>query len=158
MIISGSPADFGFGASDDVCVEFWANPTSNNGPSLFDFRSGGAGGAMGPVMFMSGGTLFLQANGGAVTISGGSVATGSYQHFAWCRAAGSSRMFLDGNQVGSTTADTNNYITNSTLRFGGNGNNTAGMPGKIDGIRVKRGPGAGIYTANFIPSAAEFTS
>jgi len=158
MGISGSPAAMGFGAVDDFCFEFWVNPTAVSGPTFMDFRDGGAPGAMGPVIFCSSGALHVQAAGGAFGISGGTVAVGTYSHVAFCRAAGTSRLFLNGTQVGSPAADTNNYITNSTLRFGCNGNGSGSLSGKIDCIRIKRGVGAGIYTANFTPSAAEFTS
>ena len=157
MGISGSPTSMGFGATDDFCIEFWVNPTSVSGPTFMDFRDGGAGGAMGPVIFCSSGTLNVSAAGGAFGISGGTVSANVYSHIAFCRAAGVSRAFLNGAQIGQSVADTNNYITNSTLRFGCNGNNTGALDGKIDGIRIKRGIGAGIYTTNFTVPAVELT-
>lgn len=155
--ITGSPSDLAFGSSDDFCIEFWANLVSSAGPTLLDFRLNGTT-TVAPTLYCTvGGVLTYHVNG-ADRITGAVFGMSAYRHVAYCRASGSGRLFLEGTQIGSTYADAQNYVTGSTLYIGGNSNNTNFTNGRIDGLRIKRGVGAGIYTANFTPHTSEFTS
>jgi hypothetical protein len=75
----------------------------------------------------------------------------SWQHLAICRSSGVTKMFLDGNQVGTNYTDTNNYAAGGTLTIAraNDGVNTRYFTGYLSGLRVTRGQA--LYTANTTP-------
>lgn len=91
--------------------------------------------------------------GNTVRISGGNMSGGGWFHIAVSRSGSSTRMFINGTQVGSTYTDSNNYTTKSATQLGGStiiGN----MPsGAIDEFRVSN---VARYTANFTAPTAAF--
>jgi len=150
-----SQPDFGFG-TDDFTVEGWFyRSVGSVQVTLFDFRTIATQNA--PWLFItSGGTLAYYVNGATRTSGAGGVTPGSWHHVAVSRQGTNTRLFVNGNQVGSTWTDTTNYI-NSPLTIGARYTGLLEFfNGYIDEVRISKGVAR--YTANFIAPTAAFTS
>lgn len=150
--VRATSADFTVGTGD-VTVEGWIYPSTL--PAnwvIFDQRPDGTQGLY-PTIYVTGSTLKLFSNS-TDRISGGTVVTGGWQHWAWCRASGTSRLFLGGTQVGSNFADSTNYL-GTRIQLGSSGFDTGlGMNGYQDDFRFT--PGVARYTSNFTPPVLPF--
>ena len=158
---SGSAA-FGFGTGD-FTIEMWIYPTTSSGSRIiYDSSSLGAAASWNPYIFLGGnGNLYFLANGTFLISSAtGAIKANEWSHIAVSKASGSTKMFVNGVQVGSTYADTNTYLTPGANRprIGANGNadDTSNFVGYISNFRVLKG--TGLYTAAFTPSAAPLTA
>lgn len=146
-----SEADFGFGTAN-FCVETWVYANALSGTqTLLDFRGSAADTA--PTLRLNGGTVEY-AVGGTTQISGGSLTTGNWVHIAVARFNGSTKLFVAGNQVGSTYTDTNNYGAEKGLKLGAQYDNSTNYNGHLDEIRVSKGTAR--FTGNFTPPSAEY--
>jgi hypothetical protein len=92
-----------------------------------------------------------------VQITGGSISTSQWYHVAVTRSSGSTKLFLNGAQIGSTYTDATVYL-NGTNRpmVGGSGYHvtTNVMVGYIDDLRITNGYAR--YTSNFTPPTSAF--
>lgn len=148
---------FVFGTGD-FTIELFAYFTAINPTTLlFDNRPG----ANGPysVIYMSNSGI-LRYFVGTNRIAGPLLTTGTWYHIAVARSGTSTKMFLNGTQVGETYTDTNDYTSGGSLRpligasaFGGTFG-TNGVIGYIDEVRVTKGFAR--YTANTTAPTAEF--
>ncbi len=144
--------DFAFG-TDNFTIEMWFLQTTIRTSTyyLLDTR----GGALTPVIYITGGSGWRYYTNGAIRISFTlSMSINTWYHVAVCRSGTSTRFFVDGTQRGSTYTDTNNYISDANWRFLGRGANE-GAFGYGDEIRVSR---SARYTANFTPPGGSFTN
>lgn len=157
-ITTPSHADLGFGTGD-FTVEFFAMQAAAKAISHLDAR---AGTANSPRLMLyntnaapfSDLRLFV-SNADRIIAPNGTLLLNTRQHFAICRASGSTRMFVDGVQVGSTYADSTNYTAADWVI----GHNTAAgsmrdFNGRIDELRITKGIGR--YTSNFTPPTTPF--
>jgi hypothetical protein len=154
-----SNQNFNFGTGD-FTIELWVNPInqgghgSANNDCLIDFRPA-TNGIYGTLfLYNSGAGLYWEVNG-TVRISGGAISNSVWTHIAICRASGSTKLFINGTQSGSTYTDSNNYlvapITIGEMNDGfGDGN----FNGYIDDLRITKGYAR--YTATFTPPTAAF--
>jgi hypothetical protein len=140
---------FGFGS---FTIEFWAYFNSVTGqPFIYD----GRGGTNTPTIYIFNGTLYYYVNA-TNAITGSVLTTGQWYHIAVCRSGSSTRMFVNGTQVGSTYSDSTNY-TNAAGRpvFGVEAGLASGyLNGYLDDMRVTKGVAR--YTANFTAPTAPF--
>ncbi len=153
--------NYAFGTGD-FTVEFWLrlNALPGAGPffTLVDFRPEGTlGGAYGTT-YLDGSTAVLTyyANS-ANQITGTGLSTGVWYHIALARSGTSTRLFLDGTQVGSTYTDSTNYANGASRpTIGTNAYipSLGHLNGYIDDLRITKGVAR--YTANFTPPAAAF--
>lgn len=148
---------FGFGTGD-FTIEGWIYPTGVSGTDsvIFDLRSGSSANNS-PVMIIASGTnnlVYIAA--GAARITGSAVTLNTWSHFAVSRSGTSTKLFLNGTQVGSTYTDTNNYLNPARLWVGADddGSPNAYYIGYIDDLRVTKGVAR--YTANFTPPTQAF--
>ena len=75
--------------------------------------------------------------GDATVISAGTLSDNQWHHVAVSRFAGGTRLYLDGNQVGSTYVDNNDYGTTKPLKIGTDYSTTSFYQnGFIDDIRI----------------------
>jgi hypothetical protein len=152
-VLANLATDMALGTAD-FTIEFWAYCTSLTGNQAFmDFR---AAASVAPLIYHAAGVLTYDVNG-TVRISGGLLVVNTWNHIAVSRAAGSTRMFLNGVQVGVTYADANNYVAGASRPTLGATGYTLGQAflfGFMDEIRVTKGIGR--YVANFAPPAAAF--
>lgn len=154
-----SNQNFNFGTGD-FTIELWANPISqgghgsSNNDCLIDFRPATGSGAYGTLyIFNSGASVNWFANGLA-RIAGGTISNGAWTHIAICRSSGSTRLFLNGVQSGSTYADSTNYLV-SPIMVGEFNDGTGGgnFYGYIDDLRITK---YARYTTTFTPPTAAF--
>ena len=154
-----SNQNFNFGTGD-FTIEFWVNPISqgghgsSNNDCLIDFRPG-SNGVYGTLYIFSNGTGVYWYVNSANRITGGAISNSVWTHIALCRASGSTRLFLNGTQSGSTYTDSNNYLV-SPIMIGEFNDGTGGgnFNGYIDDLRITKGYAR--YTANFTPPTAPF--
>jgi hypothetical protein len=143
----------------DFTIEGWwyfNNVTPGTAAVLFDTRPANTV-TVNLELYVNPSSVLLAYLNGADRITGPTLATGRWYHIALCRASGSTRMFVNGAQVGSTYADTNNYA-DTRLRICGSGYSTSpdgqyGFNGYLDDFRFTKGVAR--YTGNFLlPTAA----
>ena len=149
-----SQPDFQFG-TDNFTIEAWVNFTSYATNAIItDFRTS-ASQAVPTIGVLTDGSPYLFVNG-SVVIQGsvGSVTTGSWHHIAVSRTGTSTRLFLNGTQVGTTWTDSTDYIQ-APLYIGANYTQTSLSNGYIDELRISKGVAR--YTANFTAPTSAFT-
>ena len=131
--------------TSDFTLELFAYLTGrgNGFGSYFDFRTASQNQVNLTLTFL--GTLGGRTNAtiklfvnGDVSIVGGDVPLTTWTHTALCRASGSTRLFVGGEQFGSTYADNNNYVSD-IVRIGGNVSEDSFINGYIDELRITKG-------------------
>jgi hypothetical protein len=157
-ISTPSNAAFTFGTGD-LTLECWIFQTaSSSGVYRVIFGDNVYGGAGGYTLYSYNNALNLWKGGspGAQVIApAGTIALNTWTHVAWTRSGGSNRLFINGTQVGLTTADSTNY-TSTVVYIGSSVSNTFNFTGYISNARVVKG--SALYTANFTPSTSALTA
>ena len=151
---------FAYGTGD-FTIEFWfymsAVAGSGNFYVLYDGRPSSTSGAYVNIT-INNATPESYVNGASV-ISGSALSAGIWYHFAYARSGSSTKMFINGSQVGSTYTDTTNYINGADRPVvGTNGFNVAqyNFNGYISNFRVVKG--TAVYTSAFTPPTAPLTA
>ena len=144
--------------SGDFTIEFWIyfNTGAVASRILMDYRPLGTEGLY-PTLFTDSSSQLTYYTNSANRIVGGALSATSWTHIALCRASGSTRLFINGTQSGSTYTDANSYLSATDRPFVGMSSRTAndGMfSGYIDDLRITRGFAR--YTANFTAPTAAF--
>jgi hypothetical protein len=129
-----------------------------SGTNILDIRNGGT--SIAPLLDTgpTDTTLRLYVNGAGFLVSSTIWTINTWHHFALSRASANSRLFLDGTQIGSTTADSNSYVQNGFEVGNSNFANafsSAPIYGYFQEIRITKGVGR--YTANFSPPSTRFS-
>ena len=147
LTIASSPL-LAFGTGD-FTIEMWVYFNSvTGGCTLYDARD--SGNSLGPYIGIDGGSLgpYFHVSG-ANRILGTALSATTWYHIAVSRGSGSTKLFVNGTQSGSTYTDANNYIagipTVGNNSSGGGGTNY--LNGYIDDFRITKGFAR--YTANF---------
>lgn len=151
---TSTPDHFAFG-SGDFTIELWAYMNSVSGIQVFYDGRPASVQTFAPTIYING-TQVRYFNNGADRITGGTVATGTWYHIALCRSGTSTKLFLDGTQIGSTYTDSSVY-TNTAGRPGIGFDANASLyylNGYIDELRVTKGVAR--YTSNFTAPTAPF--
>lgn len=152
-IDSPSSADFTMGTGD-FTIEFWLYLSTTSGFQIFvDLRPTSTEGLY-PTIYSNGTSLIYYTNS-ADRITSASLTTANWQFIALSRVSGTTRLFRNGTQVGSSYTDSNNYI-GTRLRLGnsGTGSTTPLYDGHEDDVRITKGVGR--YSANFTSPTAAF--
>ena len=147
--------DYGFGTSN-WCLEAFIRPNSVTGTQhIFDLRDA-SGTDTAPKLYLNGSTLHFGVGNTSVR-SGGTLATGTWYHVAVARNAGTTKLFLDGVELG-TGADTNDYGSTKPVAIGSDyqATPTEAFNGHIDEVRISKG--AARFTGAFTPTTGEYTS
>lgn len=153
---SGS-ADYAFGTGD-FTIDFWLRTAASGvGQCLYDGRPSYTQGAH-PTLFIDpSNKLNWWANGSSQIVSTTSVASGVWHHIGVARASGTTRLFLDGTQEGSSYSDATNYANPANrpyigiLGFDGS---TYPLNGWLDEFRISKGIAR--WTANFTPPTSPY--
>ena len=138
-------------------IEFWFYANSNSGTQqLFDTRPAGVTSTSRymAITYLSGSLNYYTA-GGSPSIAGGVVAPGAWNYVTLTRSGTSTRLFINGVQVGSTITDSQDYLIGINRPIiGADGANpaTANFAGYIQDLRITRGIAR--YTTNFTPPTA----
>lgn len=152
-------SDFAFGTGD-FTIEMWVRLATGLGNYIFffDFRPASATDGY-PVLYMNTANKLMYSSGATDRITATtSLTTGVWHHLAVTRASGSTRMFLNGAQEGSTYTDSNNYSVGATDKpyIGGYTVTPASysINGWSDEVRIMKG--IAWWTANFTPPTAPY--
>lgn len=142
----------------DFTIEFWVYATSSAGNfSLYDSRT--AGTSVCPFIDADAtGTIRFTINGSSVISSTAPLTANIWHHLAVVKSSGSTKMYFDGIQTGSTYTDSNNYQS-GTIRIANNspgGGGTNLFPGYISNFRLVKG--VAVYTGVFTPPTSPLTS
>jgi hypothetical protein len=131
----------------DFAIEMWVYLVSNTDAynGLYDGRSGDV--TAHPVLYIGSGVLYYYVTT-ANRITGGTVSTGAWHHIALARSSGTTRMYFNGTQAGSSWSDSTNYLESATAYIGSL-YNTGSLNGYIDDVRVTIGSARG-YTGSTI--------
>jgi hypothetical protein len=154
LLVRNLNGEFNYGTGN-FTIEMWIYPTEvATTQYVYDARGSTQNGPT--IYFTSTGVLNYYATG-TNRISGGTVVANSWQHIALSRSGTSTRLFLNGTQVGSTWSDSTNYNDGNPLISLGSSQNlsTQALRGYIDEIRISN---SARYTSNFTPATSEFTS
>lgn len=154
-------SDFGFGTGDYTVEFFVYKIADKNYNTFYDHRtSTQTATSLSPFLYTdSGGTLYFYLGGdNRISGTGTSLAAGAWSHVALCRGSGSTRLFVNGTQIGSTYSDSNNYVTPaSSWSFGGSSEqNQYNVEGYMSNLRVVKG--SALYTGDFTTPTSALTA
>jgi len=155
-VVEPTNTNFGYGTGD-FTIEFWLylNTTSVDQTIVSNLSSASS---VNPHIYYLNGTAIVYYTNSDNRITGSALNTSTWYHVAVCRASGSTKMFINGTQAGSTYTDSNNYGTTAPLGIGtywsaGSPVTSSTLNGYIDDLRITKGYAR--YTANFTaPTAA----
>lgn len=154
-LLYNAQSGFAFGTGD-FTIEFFVRFVDVNNGFPIDFRpSGGSSDA--PVIYISSTTLRYYVATDRIT--SGTLTTGVWYHVAVARSGTSTKMFIDGTQVGSTFTDTTNYTVGSSRpAIGSNGASLVSglLNGYLSNFRIVKG--SALYTSNFTAPTAPLTA
>ena len=147
--------DFSF-STGNFTVELWFRLNNVTGiQHLYDSRPSTTDGTY-PTLRSNGTAIEYVANG-IIAITGSTLSANTWYHLAVTRSGTSTKLFLDGNQVGSTYTDSTNYSSGTSRPLiGGSGYHvtTLSTNGYIDDVRVTKGIAR--YTTTFNIPTREF--
>jgi hypothetical protein len=155
-------SDFIFGTGD-FTIEFWVNSsvltTATIDPNFVDFRELATNGQYPAIFYDASDSNLVYYVSANARILGGSLLENTWYHIAVARSSGSTKMFVDGVQKGSTYADASNYVCGTNRpTIGAQGFNPdldiRKLTGYIDDLRITKGVAR--YTSNFTPPTAPF--
>jgi hypothetical protein len=148
--------ELSFGTGD-FTIEFWVYPQSTARQDWVDL-SASSGFNRIIVAYISSAIAYHAGSGSAASarITGPTIAVSQWYHIALSRNSGSSRLFVNGAQVGSTFADTLNFTSDLRLTVFRDPAGSTHATGNISDLRILKG--TGLYTANFTPPTAPLTA
>jgi hypothetical protein len=145
---SGTSAQVVFGTGN-FTIEFWAyiNAAVSSAAVFYDQRSTTT--AVAPLIYMYTSNILYYAVGSTNQITGPTLSTNTWYHIAVCRSSGSTKMFVNGTQVGSTYSDSNTYVCLAGRPLLGSFGDTVAnrFNGYMTDLRVTNGYAR--YVANF---------
>ena len=149
--------NFGYGTGD-FTIEFWLYMNSISADQTI-FSNLTSDASVNPHIYYLNGTAIIYYTNGANRITGSALSINTWYHIAVCRASGSTKMFINGTQTGSTYTDSNNYGTSAPLGIGtywsaGSPVTVSTLTGYIDDLRITKGYAR--YTSNFTPATSAF--
>ena len=159
-----SDASFGFGTGD-YTIEGWFNFDDNgaftggDGATILSTLNSLSG--VGAHIWVSSNTIRFY-NASADRIISSAVSVKEWHHIALVRSSGNTKLYIDGNQTGSTYADSNDYGATAPFSIGSYHNNgavgsvTKNMIGYVSDLKVTKGQA--IYTSSFTPPTAPLSS
>lgn len=147
-----SSAAFGFSTSD-FTLEYFLRSSLSGTQIHIDTRIANPY-ETAPELYSINATLFFYTNGGQVITGTNALSANTWHHIAISKSATSTRLFVDGQQVGSTYSDALDYGSARPLYIGATYEGNAPLNGYIDDLRITKGVAR--YTSNFIPPIAPF--
>ena len=149
-------SSFAFGTSN-FTIELWFYTTSfSSSPVLYDSRPSATQGAYPCIYVDVNGVIYWYVNTSA-PIVGSTLSLNTWYHVAVSRSGSSTKMFINGTQVGSTYTDTNTYLNSypflasSSFSVGSNY-----LAGAMTNVRVNNT--TAVYTSNFTAPTAPLTN
>jgi hypothetical protein len=147
-----TPSSFAFGTGD-FTVEYWVRSTTLSSYDIHWDLRGSNTSQLSPIVYTNGTTLYMDV-GATTRITGGTLSTNTWYHIALSRSSGSTKMFINGTQTGSTYTDSNNYVAATPLYIGMS-QSGSGVDGFMDEFRISN---SARYTTTFTPSTTPFVN
>jgi hypothetical protein len=147
--------------SADFTIEMWFYITAftNTYSTLYDARPISTQGTYPTIAITSGRLYYYVSSAERIATANSTINTGQWYHLAVSRSGTSTKMFLDGTQVGSTYTDSTVYLNGPGRPvIGAEGFNSPpndSINGYIDDLRITNGYAR--YTANFTAPIAAFS-
>lgn len=140
-------AGLAFGTAD-YTVEFFVRLSSvSAAQNLFDMRPNGTNGAFVLIDITASASIGLWANSAyRINSANGAIASNVWTHVALSRVSGTTRLYVDGAQVGADFADSINY-GNACIACLSGGGGTNKAVGYMDELRITKGVGR--YSSGF---------
>jgi hypothetical protein len=154
-LIQKDTPNLAFGTGD-FTIEMWLYRNASGAQhDIISFNPTSTNGAY-PALYISSGNVLFYYTQSANQITGPTINTGQWYHIALSRYSGSTRLFVDGSQVGSTYADTNSYLCGTNRPVIGSGGFTVSgtLNAYIDDLRITKGIAR--YVQNFTPPTQAF--
>ena len=149
---SGTIDEFSFGTGD-FTVMFWVRPgTATGNQALIDFRVGNAGAY--PMLLTSGTQLQYYFNSG-FQITGGTLSANTWYHVCLTRSGSSTKLFVDGTQIGSTYTNSSSCVCGTNGPYIGFDNASYYYNGWMDDLVILKG--TALYTANFTAPTSAYS-
>lgn len=143
--------------TNDFTFEFWVYATSlAANRHVLDCRTTTSS-QIAPLIYVStAGALIYYVNGASrITSSNSAIVIDTWYHVAVSRSSTTTRMFIDGTQVGSDYTDSNTYVSTPITLGGYYPTNANSHLGYIDEFRMSK---TARYTSNFTAPTAAFTN
>ena len=163
-IDTGSTEDFTFGTGD-FTFEFWVYSEASGFQQHFYDGRGTTNDNRFMLYMDANNYMYYYGNGSQNITSSSALPKGEWVHVALARASGSTKMYWNGTQTGSTYSDSINFVapTHGNAFIGSNGgtngiNPTGGgyFNGFLSNYRIVKG--TAVYTANFTPPNTRLTA
>jgi hypothetical protein len=143
----------------DFTIEFWVyyNSGLTADVALFDCRPASTNGVYPLIFSNTTGKIVWYINSAARITGTTTLVTGTWYYVAVSRSASSTKLFINGNQDGSTYADTNNYLLGTNRPLIGAAGATVGadpLNGYVQDLRITKGYARYLY--NFTAPTAAF--
>ena len=152
-------ANFDYGTGDYTIEAFIFLETSKNFSNIYDQRTTSQNYTTNtPVLYVNSSNEINFMIAGSNQITSSALSDGVWYHIALTRASGSTKLFVDGTQSGSTYSDSLTYVQPaSDFSFGGSlEQNQYNFSGFISNLRVVKG--TALYTSNFTAPTAALTA
>lgn len=151
--------DFSFGTGD-FTIEFWYYPTSFTLNTIpIGFRPAGGNGPYITLIVSTNGSFsyYTQTAYRITSPAGTLTANNTWYAMAAVRYAGSTKLYVNGTQVGSTFVDNGNYLAGACTIAANDSAQTGAQPirGYMDEIRISN---IARYTGNYTPATGPFTN
>ena len=163
-IDTGATEDFTFGTGD-FTFEFWVF-SEGTGFQRHFYDGRGTTNANRLLIYMdANNSIFYYGNDGARITSSSALPNNEWVHFALVRASGSTKMYFNGTQTGSTYSDSIDYVAPAQgwAFIGSNGGTNGIEPtgggyfnGFLSNYRIVKG--TAVYTSNFTPPNTRLTA
>ena len=151
--------EYGFPAIGtlDFTIEVWVRASSlASNIAIFDGRPSGTSGGNYITLQWHASThgMGFYSGGWRITSPTNTLTVNTWHHIALSRSGSSTKLFVDGTQVGSTYSDTTSYLYGRNYIGGLYNNTNTWWNGYMQDFRVSIGTAR--YTANFTPATTEF--
>jgi len=148
-----SNAAFGYASGTDFTIEMWIYVTAINGAAnmlLIDGRPASTEGLY-PTLYITQttGTIAYYTNS-VIRITSSALSINTWYHVALVRLSGSTKLYLNGTQTGSTYTDANTYVASAqqiAASYSGGAALTSFFNGYISSLRIVKG--LAVYTGAF---------
>jgi hypothetical protein len=150
-----SNSDFGFGTGDFTVEGFVRLTAVDADQKLFDFRNAAASDTALHIGIAA--TNVVKVSYGSTEIISGitSLTADNWYHIAVSRSSGSTLLFIDGTQEGSTYSDSNDYGNSKPLVVGAAYDGTDELAAYVDEVRVSI---SARYTSSYTVTTSQFNS
>lgn len=143
-------------SSGDFTIEFWMRNSVSGVPQVMFDQRGANIAQNAPTIYTTDGTnlVYYVAGGDQIIGTGAIPSTDTWYFVALSKNSGSTKLYVNGTQVGSTFSDGYTYDSNLQLTLGTTADGPAPFTGYMQQVRITKGVGR--YPNNFTAPAAPF--